>query len=249
MESFKQALAFLTIIPVRFKDDGSSEPAFSRDQVAWYPLVGLVIALPSFFIAMFMQWAFDSTTIAVLIIATQALLTRMLHWDALADVADAWWGGATPERRREIMSDSHTGSYALVTVSLTILALFLALIHIVDAKMFAMLLVAPTIARCAPLFGLWLGVPAKPEGLGAAMCGAPTQRSLVIAGVTLLGAVGLACVSLGPLGIVVSFAGILVCGAFPHFAAQRFGGVTGDVVGYGVILGELAIYALALVVI
>lgn len=249
MEPLKQALAFLTIIPIRFAEDEAGEPTFSRDQVAWYPLVGLTIALPSFFIAMFMQWAFDSTTIAVLIIVVQAILTRMLHWDALADVADAWWGGATPERRREIMSDSQTGSYAIVTVGLTILALFLALTHIIDTKMFALLLVAPTIARCAPLFGLWLGVPAKPEGLGAALCGAPTRRSLVIAGATLLAAVGLSCVSLGPLGIVVSIAGVLVCGAFPHFAAQRFGGVTGDVVGYGVILGELAVYALALVVI
>src|SRR3546814_8822368 len=42
--------------------------------------------------------------------------TGALHEDGLADTADGLWGGATPERRIEIMRDSGTGAYGVLAL-------------------------------------------------------------------------------------------------------------------------------------
>jgi adenosylcobinamide-GDP ribazoletransferase len=41
------------------------------------------------------------------------VVTGALHEDGLADCADGFWGGYTPERRLEIMADSRIGSYGV----------------------------------------------------------------------------------------------------------------------------------------
>src|SRR3954471_4031974 len=48
---------------------------------------------------------------AALAVASLTLVTGAFHEDGLADTADGFGGGSTPERRLEIMKDSRIGSY------------------------------------------------------------------------------------------------------------------------------------------
>lgn len=239
----KTALSVLTLIPVRFS---SYDEVDFRGSVAWYPLVGLLVGLPGFFIAMLFQWVLEPTTIGLLVVVAGALVTRMMHWDALADVADAWWGGQDTESRQKIMSDSFVGSFGVTAIVLTALGLFLAVSHLVTVKAFAYLIVAPILGRTAPLFGAWLGVPAKSTGLGASVCSKPTALDIIVAVCGVLFAVALALLSSGPIGLFVVAASVLAIGAIPHFVSARMGGITGDVLGVGIVLGELIVYAFAL---
>jgi len=61
---------------------------------------------------------FLSRIIAMLSIATQALVTGALHEDGLADIADGFGGGATSKRKLEIMKDSSVGAFGAVAVVL-----------------------------------------------------------------------------------------------------------------------------------
>ena len=59
---------------------------------------------------------------AALLVAVLAVATRGLHLDGLMDVCDGLFGGYTPERRLEIMRDSHVGAFAVLgAVSLLLL--------------------------------------------------------------------------------------------------------------------------------
>ena len=59
--------------------------------------------------------------------AAQALATGALHEDGLADSVDGFWGGATRERRLEIMKDSRIGSYGALALILSVLIRWTAL--------------------------------------------------------------------------------------------------------------------------
>ncbi len=76
------------------------------------PLAGLILALPAALV-LAAGWAvglgpFLAATLAV---AVAVVATGALHEDGLADVADGFGGGATRERRLEIMRDSRIGAY------------------------------------------------------------------------------------------------------------------------------------------
>ena len=64
---------------------------------------------------------------AALGVAALVLVTGGLHEDGLADVADGFGGGATRERKLEIMRDSRIGSYGGLALGLSLLLRVFAL--------------------------------------------------------------------------------------------------------------------------
>lgn len=239
----RSAVAFLTIYPITFKH--GEEPA-TFDSVQFYPLVGLLVGIPIFFAVMLLDPFLDAGSLAILVMMLTAILTRAFHWDALGDVADAWWGGATVERRQEIMSDSSIGAFGVIAIVLVALAGFNVLTLVISQRMYALLIVAPVLARTAPVFGAWLGRAAKTDGLGASVVGKPTLENMLIVGMTVVLVSGLTVFSVGPTGLVGCVFALGLIGAVPHFAARRMGGVTGDVLGVGCLLGELIVFSVLL---
>jgi len=67
--------------------------------------VGALMLLAAFALG-FGAWLCAAFAVAVLTLATGAF-----HEDGLADAADGFGGGSTPERRLEIMKDSRIGAY------------------------------------------------------------------------------------------------------------------------------------------
>ncbi len=56
---------------------------------------------------------------AALAVAATAAVTGALHEDGLADVADGFGGGATRERKLDIMRDSRIGTYGVCALMLS----------------------------------------------------------------------------------------------------------------------------------
>lgn len=99
--------------------------------------------------------------LVVLVAATGAL-----HEDGLADCADGFWGGNSPERRREIMKDSRIGAYGTLALILALLLRWSALAALFGAGwVVAPLIAAGALAR-APLPMMMALVPnARDHGL------------------------------------------------------------------------------------
>ena len=113
----RTGLAFLTRLPLPMAAETSGAEVA---RASWtFPVIGAGIGL----VAALIYWIAYGFGLYPLVAATLAvagtmLLTGCLHEDGLADTADGFGGGTTPERKLEIMRDSRLGTYgaaALVT--------------------------------------------------------------------------------------------------------------------------------------
>jgi adenosylcobinamide-GDP ribazoletransferase len=243
-----QCVRFYSRLPVPalpFETDPHGMPDFTRI-VRMLPLAALFIALPGA-VAMILAGAFWSPWIAALLaVMVQVWATGAFHEDGLADTADGFGGGATPERRLAIMTDSRVGTFGAAALVFSILLRAAALTEIVDAfgpgaGALALLAVAP-LSRTLGLVPLWYLENAKPDGRSAAV-GRPGGRlltvtlsiSLVIAVLILQGA----DVSPGQ-GLSALLAAAIVVLPLIRMSRRLIGGQTGDVAGAAQQLSETA---------
>lgn len=209
------------------------------------PLAGLILALPPALVLLAGWWIdlgpFVAATLAV---AVAVMLTGALHEDGLADVADGFGGGATPERRLEIMKDSRIGAYGGVALVLALalrIGALATLLDRVDAGAAVALVLAAALSRTAALAPMVLLDPARRDGAAAAV-GRPGHPALMVAG-TLAFALALLAALLGlPFGGIVLMLVLSGLGALAvtALARRRIGGQTGDVIGACQQVAEIA---------
>lgn len=246
LHAIATAVAFFSRLPV----PAGLQTAGLAQAAAMAPVAGLVVALPA---AVLMVLGAQLTgPLAGAVIGTVALivLTGALHEDGLADCADGFWGGATPERRLAIMRDSRIGTYgvlALVGAVLLKVALLEALLSAGSWGAAAAFLAAAVAGRAVALYP-WVGLlPARADGLAVAV-GRPTvptfRRALVIAIV----ATALLLAWWAPVGwIVASLGAAGAAKGCASLADRKIGGHTGDVIGATVVLCDLT-YLLAVTI-
>jgi adenosylcobinamide-GDP ribazoletransferase len=256
------SVSLLTVIPLRSTVPPASDasaavpgapaqgrPPLARATVAaamaWAPAVGLLLGVAATAVLLIADHPLGtgSLTAAGLAIASLALLSRGLHLDGLADLADGRGSGKPAAGALEVMRRSDIGPFGTVTLILTLLIQVAALSHAEAAgpgRGAAALITAVVTGRLAITWACRPGVaPARPDGLGALVAG--SVRAPVAAGVTVavLGA-AVAAVTVSatvtgePLGWTLPLA--VVAGLSAGFvmqghAVRRLGGITGDVLG------------------
>ncbi len=164
---------------------------------------------------------------AAVLLAALAVLSGGIHLDGLADCADGLFGGHTPEERLAIMRDSRTGGFGLAAVVLVVLVEYAALGALGGPRLQA-LVVAVTASRTATAVALAISTPARSEGLGHAYAVPGRAAGAAVAVVVTAAAAGLL---LGPRGLIVVAATLLVAPAVAALTRRRVGGMTGDAFG------------------
>ena len=229
------SVTLLTVIPLR---GPVSEP--SRDTAAaamtWAPAVGLLLGGIAAAVLVVADHPLGAgpLTAAGLAVAALAVLTRGLHLDGLADLADGLGSGQPAARALDIMRRSDIGPFGIVTLVLTLVIQVGALAHAEAAgggRGPAALIAAAVTGRLALTWACRRGVAAaRQEGLGALVAG--TVRPVLAAGITLIVlAAGVSVVRTDftlPLAVV---AGLAAAFALQRHAVRRLGGITGDVLG------------------
>jgi adenosylcobinamide-GDP ribazoletransferase len=181
---------------------------------------------------------------AVCAIAALVAVTGALHEDGLADVADGFGGGATRDKKLEIMRDSRLGSYGGIALALTLMLRVTSLAALTERGLgpaIAALICAGAVSRTAGLSPLLLSAPARRDGAGAAMP-RPTDEALRLA-LILSGAASLPLLFAGlSVGQVLSadIAAALAAFAVTRLAERQIGGYTGDVLGAAQQAAEIA---------
>jgi len=246
------AIGFLTLLPVgrAWPDD---RPPRS---VGWYPWVGWLLgglALGVAYAAGLLATpgsnaATHAFVVAAVIMALWAFMTRFLHWDGLADAFDGLWGGATPERRLEIMRDSRIGSFGAAAMLMTAIVQVACLTGLLaDHRLWA-LLAAPVLGRFAAALSAWTMPSARREGLGLTAMERPGFYDVAVASlalIALIGAVSIADPMRGPAVVLIGLAaGVLV----PRMLAQPVRGMTGDLFGATVLVVETLVLLVSAVV-
>ena len=232
------AIGFMTRLPVPYRTSPVARTVWA------FPFAGALVGFLSGAVLWGMVTIGLSPVVAAFAaLAASALVTGALHEDGLADCADGFWGGHTPERRLEIMRDSRSGVYGVLAL---ILATGMKAMLIVDlvvdlgpAAVWPMLIAVHAMARSALPLAMMQFPMATKTGL-AAQVGAP-NGSTVVAGLIL--ATFLACFVLIfiPLWILPVLIAILcrVAMLMGGLARSKLGGVTGDSLGATEQIGEI----------
>lgn len=181
---------------------------------------------------------------AALGIAALVLVTGGLHEDGLADVADGFGGGATRERKLEIMRDSRLGSYGGLALGLSLLLRVFALAALAERSSLlaaAAMIATGAVSRTVGLAPLLMLAPARPGGLGAAMP-LPSSRALA-QGAALAALLSCAPALFGAARgqiVVADLAAGLAAMLVARLAERQIGGYTGDVLGAAQQVAEIA---------
>lgn len=229
------ALALLTRLP------GLAPADHARGaKAAWaYPLVGLVLALIATGISLVAFWAgLTPALVAALALTALIAMTGAMHEDGLADSADGLWGGWTIERRLEIMKDSRIGTYGVLALGLSLLIRWAALTALFGHGQILGPMVATAALSRAACPVLMAALPhARSTGLSHATGRASRQSAAVAAAIAaLLCLLTMTWAGL-PALVVAGLATLGVCA----LAKAKVGGQTGDILGAGQQVTEIAV--------
>jgi adenosylcobinamide-GDP ribazoletransferase len=180
---------------------------------------------------------------AALALAATVAATGALHEDGLADVADGFGGGATRERKLEIMRDSRIGTYGVCALVLSFMLRVGVLASLGWPALVAMALIAAHAAARAPMPAFMrLVPPARADGVSA-QAGEPPRASAVAAG--LLGiAMLVVCLGLAA-GLMAALLVACGCAVMALICRRQIGGQTGDVLGALEQVGEMVVLLVA----
>lgn len=229
------SVVFLTRLPA---PDWPDAAARKLSAGMWaFPVVGVLVAtiaglvyaicdaleLPVYISALF--------TVVALIIATGGL-----HEDGLSDLADGVWGGATPARRLEIMSDSRIGAYGAIALTVSVGGRAAAIAAIAEPVfVFGALVASAAVSRAMMPAVISFGAPAKADGLGT-RAGTPALTNCATA---LLLAAAIAAIAAPAGWLICLIAAAVGAAIIAWFAGRNLGGYTGDVLGAAQQVAEL----------
>ncbi len=227
--SLLAALQFLTRIPIHLR----REPSLTRT-VAWFPVAGCIIGAAIGGAAAGLWHATPPLVTAALAVTLGLLITGAFHEDGLGDVADAFGGGWTIERRLEILKDSRHGTYGVAAMCASIVLRIVALGSLPGpAAIFAGAVTAHTLGRVAAVGMAGTMRLATHSGLGADYGrGTTPLRAAVgsLAGLALATAALAIFATTWWVGPLLA-ATIVAAGVTGQLARRKIGGISGDVLG------------------
>jgi adenosylcobinamide-GDP ribazoletransferase len=245
LADFWLCLGFYTRLPVP-EATPQSLAHFAR-AVRVLPLAGAVIgAFAATVMGVAVGLGLHPLLAAPLAVCCLIVLSGALHEDGLADCADGFFGGATRERRLDIMRDSRIGTFGAVALALSLYFRAASLTLIADESLglaSAVLIGAAALSRTTALIPLVVLPPARDNGAGFA-AGKPEPAALAAAS-CLAVVLGLAPVLAGaePVRAVAAIAlATAAAYAMVPLARKLIGGQTGDVAGAAQQLSEIAFY-------
>jgi len=240
MRSLGAAIAFLTRIPM---PSAALYGAVDVGKAArWFPLVGVLLGGVYAGMLHVLSPVLPALVVAVLIVATEALLTGALHMDALADTADGFGGGRSREEILRIMRDHAIGSYG-ATALILLAALKITTIGALAGRPHATayLILAPALGRWSilPLSRLLSYARETPGAVNHVGTLELVWGSILAAGAAALPGFwsGVVCWAL--------VAALTAC--FGRFCFRRIGGITGDTLGANVEISACAVLLAGLI--
>ena len=171
------------------------------------------------------------------------IVTGFIHLDGYMDVTDAVKSWRDLERRREILKDSHVGSFAVIGIVLLIIAQFAFFASVPADANYLILIFVPAVSRCCSALAV---TGLKPMSTSQYADQKKPISHLVVLTVMLVMCLGAGFLLCGKYGF--SLVGCLIGFGLALLRAYRpLDGMNGDISGYALTIGELcavAVYAL-----
>ena len=231
----------IPMIQVEWKEENR------RYALGWFPLIGVVIGGVLLAWRMFCTYfSVSQFLFAAVAVILPVLVTGGIHIDGFCDVTDARASYAEREKRLEIMSDPHIGSFAVIRVCLYLILQTALFSQIYDIRSTAVVSCGYILSRSLSGLSAVTFRCAKKDGTLQDFV-RPSYRSVTIAMITVFGAsASLLMLFINTIQGLASFAAALV--SFWYYrktAYKEFGGTTGDLCGWFLQICELSVPAAA----
>ena len=221
-----------------------------RYALGFFPLVGAVSGL------MMVLWYFISDKLGINTVLFSAVCTAIpivvtggIHMDGFCDVIDAKSSYGNKEKRLEIMSDPHTGAFAVI---------YAAIYFLVQTGLFSEVRTLKTAVICGLIFVISRTLSgfaavtlknAKGNGTLYSFTEASHRKSVIAILAVIFAVCTLVILFISPVyGLAVIVVGFLTFFAYKRFAYKNFGGITGDLEGYFLQICEIAMLAAAVII-
>jgi adenosylcobinamide-GDP ribazoletransferase len=235
MISVIAAFQFLTIFPTLIRHTFTSQE--TGRAVGWFPLVGILLGPALYGVNHVAQLIFPATVSAALTLFAWVMFTRGFHLDGFMDTCDGLFGGWTPERRLEIMKDSHTGAFGVAGAVLVLLMEYSALHSSIN--LFPALILSTTLGRWVLPLVIYSFPYAREHGLGSEMKRNAGIREVILA--TLIAGITAWLAAGGWLGLALMLGAAATGFLFGLYAMRLLPGLTGDIYGAITTLVEMLV--------
>ena len=233
----------MTRIPI--KADLGFDEEFHKS-IVYFPLVGFVIGLISFVVGSLAIKIFDPFLTSILIVAAEVILTGGLHIDGLGDTFDAIYSNRDKERMLEIMKDSRLGTNSLLAILFLILIKIGLINAMINSNLMCLIIFMPMISRLSVIVMLYKTVTPRKVGMGNIFIGKATLNMFITAIVytsIIIVVISKFIFLSTSLNIIKLLSSILVVMLFDNLfkksVYKKIDGVTGDILGCTIELGEL----------
>lgn len=240
-------IQFMTRIPIPV-DTGFDEE-FHKSTI-YFPIVGLILGSCYYLVAKIGLFLFNPYMAAVLVLASEVILTGGLHLDGLGDSFDGLYSYRDKDRILEIMKDSRLGTNALLAILIVFLLKLGVLNVLLEQNKLWPVIAMPVTARSMQVLACYRTKTPREKGMGNIFIGKVSTRYLI--GVILL-MTGINLANLYFIGesslsfqegaireVMVLIAMGLGVKGFIHSVYKKIDGITGDILGCICELSELA---------
>lgn len=233
----------MTRIPI--KADIGFDEEFHKS-IVYFPLVGFVIGLISYLIGCLAIKVFDPFVTSILIVGAEVIITGGLHIDGLGDTFDAIYSNRDKERMLEIMKDSRLGTNSLLAILFLVLIKIGVLTNIINANLLWIIIFMPLVSRLGVIVMLYKTVTPRKVGMGNIFIGKATLSMFIIAVIYSIAIIGLISKFIflsSDLLLIKLLSSILIVMLFDYLFKnhiyKKIDGITGDILGCTIELGEL----------
>lgn len=243
----------MTRIPI--KADIGFDEEFHKS-IVYFPLVGFVIGWISFIIGSIAIKIFDPFITSILIVAGEVILTGGLHIDGLGDTFDAIYSNRDKERMLEIMKDSRLGTNSLLAILFLVLIKIGLLNSAINSNLMCLIIFMPMISRLGVIVMLYKTVTPRKVGMGNVFIGKATLGMFItaiiytIAILVVISKFVFLSTNLNIIKLLLSIVVVIIFDyLFKNHIYKKIDGVTGDILGCTIELGELIFLLFSYIVI
>lgn len=241
----KISFAMYSRIPVPAADWTDDNMKYS---MCFFPLVGTVIG------AVMYGWyllcgmlPFGNTFQTAVYLVIPVIISGGLHLDGLLDTADALSSWQPREKRLEILKDSNSGAFAIIT-GFVYFILYAGVMSEVDSRSIGVICISFTLSRSLSGYSVVTFKKARNTGLAVAFANPAQKKTVQITMIVFILVCGAAVFCISPLpGAGVILGAALVFAWYRHMSMHYFGGITGDLCGCFTQVSELVMALFAVI--
>lgn len=236
-------LQFLTRIPININLGFDEE---FHKSITYFPLVGFVLGILLYLIGIVSNFLFDSFLSSIIITLSLVILTGGLHIDGLGDTFDAIYSYRNKDKMLEIMKDSRLGTNSLLAIMFLLLLKMAFIYSIINQGLLWLIIFMPIVGRLGVILLMYKTVSPRENGMGNLFIGkASTSMFLIAILYTTLICVILSKFIFESSNIITIKLLITIAVAFlfnyifKKHIYNKIDGITGDILGCSIELGEL----------